>query len=134
MFRVTLLILLLACSKEKSDKAPEPPAQVPGAWRDPVTGKNWILAGARSVWDGAPKICGSWRLPEATEIRDAVYRGLLRGFSLPQMTNADYAWAKSDDPSSGMADAVVVSQTTGTPGRIVQVQKNSMNYVYCCDR
>lgn len=127
-----LASLVAACGQSKDKKAAPAPTVVQGAWKDPISGLNWVLTGTKSVFDGAPMLCGDWKVPKPATLKKAVYDGLLRGFQLPTTTNADYAWTDDEDMTTGQATAIIVSAQTGSPGREVTLAKTSQAYVYCC--
>lgn len=90
MLRPLLLLAVLAgCvkEKEKTVQAPAPPPlKEDNMWFDRVTQRWWITGQGLVEWEEAKGACeGEFRLPKASELREAWSRGICKAQPCPKV-------------------------------------------------
>ncbi len=92
------------------DGAPAEPVDPPSIWKDPVSGRRWMLLSGRHSFASGTAICETWRLGTATELALAVRRGITRALTATNpVAQANDEWAVSSTESVTVNQYMAIS-------------------------
>lgn len=102
-------------------------AVVDSSWRDPVTGKRWILSGIKVTWPNLAQACDEWTAPDQTTLGKAIKHGLIKALPPAATLQAtDYAWSATEQSAT---DGLAYQLTTG--GLSGLGKTSGTHFVYC---